>query len=115
VTGRPADGPETREPAGAEVEEEYDGPARLVVGEREIVVHARLSGHFEPLSGRYHWAGRLHPSAELHEVARPNRQARLVTEGGRTADATIREEDPWGGFRISGSGRPPFAVPTEVG
>jgi hypothetical protein len=95
-------------------DEEYDGPARLVAGDREVVVHARLSGHFEPISGSYRWAGRLHPSAELSAAVRPNEEVRLLTEGGRAADATIREADPWGGFRICGSGRPPFAVPTEV-
>jgi hypothetical protein len=94
--------------------QEYDGPARLLVGDREVPVHARLSGRFEPISGRYQWAGRLHPSASLSEAVRPNMEVRLVTEPGPAADATIREEDPWGGFRISGSGRPPFAVPTEV-
>ncbi len=96
------------------VEEEYDGPAQLLVGSSEVAVHARLSGHFEPISGQYHWAGRLRPSAELSTAVRPNAEVRLVTDGGRAADATIREEDPWGGFRISGSGRPPFAVPTEA-
>jgi len=95
-------------------EEEYDGPARLVVGGRDLTVHVRLSGHFEPISGRYHWSGRVHPSAELSTAVRPNEAVRLVTAGERAADATVREEDPWGGFRISGSGRPPFAVPTEV-
>lgn len=114
MTGHPAD-PDCAEPAGAAVEEVYDGPARLVVGEDEIAVHVRLSGRFEPISGRYQWAGRLHPSARLSAAVRPNAAVRLVTEGGRAADATIREEDPWGGFRVSGSGRPPFAVPAEVG
>jgi len=100
--------------SGEPADEEYDGPARLVVGGREVTVRVRLSGHFEPISGRYHWAGRLHPSPELSAAVRPNAAVRLVTEGGRAADATVREEDPWGGFRVSGSGRPPFAVPTEV-
>jgi hypothetical protein len=95
--------------------EEYDGPAQLLVGDHEVAVHARLSGRFEPISGRYQWGGRLRPSALLSTVVRPNAAVRLVTEGGRAADATIREEDPWGGFRVSGIGRPPFAVPTEVG
>jgi hypothetical protein len=111
--------PDPRDAAAAgrldDVAEEYDGPARLVVQGRELAVHVRLSGHFEPISGRYHWAGRLHPSDEVSAAVRPNTTVRLVTEGGYAADATIREQDPWGGFRVSGSGRPPFAVPTEAG
>jgi hypothetical protein len=110
VTHEPDEPGEPGEPG----DEGYDGPARLVVGDREVSVQARLSGHFEPISGRYRWAGRLCPSPGLSAAVRPNEEVRLVTEGGRAADATIREKDPWGGFRVSGSGRPPFAVPTEV-
>ena len=94
--------------------EGFDGPVRLVVGGREVAVHARLSGHFEPISGLYHWAGRLCPSEELNAAVRPNEKVRLVAEDGQSAEATIREQDPWGGLRISGSGRPPFPVPTEA-
>ncbi len=97
-----------------EVAEEYDGPAVLVCEGREIAVHARLSGRFEPISGRYQWTGRLHPSDDVRATVRPNTAVRLHTGDGRSAEATIREEDPWGGFRIGGTGRPPFAVPTEV-
>ncbi len=93
----------------------YDGPARLVVDGRTLSVHARLSGRFEPISGRYQWAGRLRPDEELAASVRPNATVRLETDGGHTAEATIREQDPWGGFRISGTGRPPFDVPTETG
>ncbi|HEX2177893.1 MAG TPA: DUF4873 domain-containing protein [Nocardioidaceae bacterium] len=102
-----------RDPA-EEVTEEYDGPARLVVDDREIAVHARLSGHFEPIAGRYQWAGRLRAGDDTRAALQPNLDVRLYTEDGYAADATLREEDPWGGFRITGSGRPPFAVPTEI-
>jgi len=114
VTGGPAEDRAGPEPE-TDAEAAYDGPARLVVGEREVAVRVRLSGHFEPISGRYHWAGRLHPSAELSATVRANAAVRLVAEDGRAADATVREEDPWGGFRVSGTGRPPFAVPTDMG
>lgn len=96
-----------------EVEEEYDGPATLTVDDREHAVRARLSGHFEPITGRYQWAGRLHGDDDLREALRPNSAVRLRTEAGGTAEATVREQDPWGGFRVSGAGRPPFAVPAE--
>jgi hypothetical protein len=95
-------------------DEEYDGPARLAVDGREIGVHARLSGHFEPIAGEYQWAGRLHPSDEVRETLRPNLDVVMTIGDDKSAAATVREQDPWGGFRISGSGRPPFAVPTET-
>jgi hypothetical protein len=92
--------------------EDYDGPARLVLDDRELDVRVRLSGRFEPISGRYQWAGRLSPTDELSAALHPNIPVRLCTEEGE-ADASIREEDPWGGFRICGTGRPPFTVPVE--
>ena len=95
-------------------EEEYAGPARLVVDDLEIAVHVHLSGHFEPIAGQYQWAGRVQPSDEVRATLRPNVAVRLHTAGGHVADGTVREEDPWGGFRLAGSGRPPFAVPAEV-
>jgi Domain of unknown function (DUF4873) len=97
-------------------EEGYDGPARVVAGDRELGVHATLSGHFEPISGRYQWAGRLRldDDSRAGEVLRPNTPVHLRTGDGMAADATIRETDPWGGFRVSGTGRPPFAVPSEI-
>ena len=95
-------------------DEEYDGPARLAVDGREIDVHARLSGHFEPIAGTYQWAGRLRPTDEVRETLRPNLDVVMTIGDEKSAAATVREQDPWGGFRISGSGRPPFAVPTET-
>jgi Domain of unknown function (DUF4873) len=97
------------------VEEEYDGPALLVVDGREVAVHARLSGGFEPISGRYQWRGRVRLDEDAGDLLRPNAGAvELHTEGDHVARATVREQDPWGGFRVSGEGRPPFAVPTEA-
>jgi hypothetical protein len=98
----------------SEVEEAYDGPARLLVDGRELAVHATLSGRFEPISGTYQWAGRLRPSDDLRAAVQQGRSVRLETRPGHAAAATMREEDPWGGFRIGGTGRPPFAVPTEI-
>lgn len=101
-------------PDEQDVAEEYDGPAHLLLQGREVAVSTSLSGHFEPISGRYQWAGRVHPDDALRDVLRPNIDVRLRIESGGEVEATVREEDPWGGFRISGAGRPPFAVPSEV-
>ena len=94
-------------------QEEYDGPATLLVDGRELAARARLSGHFEPITGRYQWAGRLDPDDDLRAVLRSNTDVGLRTDSGGTAEATVREEDPWGGFRVSGTGHPPFAIPAE--
>jgi hypothetical protein len=107
-------GKDPRPPAD-DIEEEYDGPALLVMDGREVAVHARLSGRFEPISGRYQWAGRLRLDEEACDPLRPNSgRVELRTRGGHAAPAAVREQDPWGGFRISGEGRPPFPVPSEA-
>lgn len=93
--------------------EEYAGPARVLVDDHDVAVHATLSGHFEPISGDYHWSGRIGPDAALAELVRPNTTVRLAVGDGPAEQATLREQDPWGGFRVSGSGRPPFEVPHE--
>ncbi|MGH3366369.1 MAG: DUF4873 domain-containing protein [Nocardioidaceae bacterium] len=116
----PVEAPEPLEPAEplepVEAAEEYDGPAVLVVADGEVDGHAHLSGHFEPITGRYQWAGRLRPSDEVSAAVRQNAgSVRLRTPFGHEADAAVREQDPWGGFRITGTGRPPFDVPSEPG
>ena len=65
-------------------EDDYRGPATLVADDREIPVEVVLRGHFQPIDGRFHWYGRLSAS------------------------------DPWGRYRITGTGKPPFAVPQEL-
>lgn len=97
-----------------EVEEEYDGPARLTVADRDLDVHATLSGRFDPITGRYQWSGRLRPDGTLDTVLEPNAgTVELTIDEGHRAAMSVRERDPWGGFRVAGTGRPPFAVPTE--
>jgi hypothetical protein len=82
----------------------YRGPA-LVGGVR---VRLHLAGRFEPVSGRYHWAGRTEPSAALVGLLRAGRRDVPVTVGARTARARLGEIDPWGGVRVTGVGEPPY-------
>jgi hypothetical protein len=91
--------------------EEYVGPAVVSAsasadGEVDVEVEVRLRGQFEPLDGRFHWYGRVSPSPELAEV-RPGSTVTLRTPHG-SASGRLADRDPWGRFRISGTGRPPY-------
>ncbi len=88
---------ETHEP-----EEQYDGPAR--VGQVEVEV--RLRGHFQPIDGRFHWWGRIATDPALAQHASGS-TVTLETPHG-AAQGRLSDVDPWGRFRISGTGKPPF-------
>ncbi len=66
----------------------------------------RLRGHFEPIDGRFHWYGRITttPPVEAHTSGST---VTLVTPYGE-AQGRLSDVDPWGRFRVSGTGRPPF-------
>ena len=83
-------------------QEQYDGPARI--GSTEVDV--RLRGHFQPIDGHFHWWGRVAAGVGTDEHS-PGAEVTLVTPHGE-ATAKLTDLDPWGRFRISGTGRPPF-------
>ena len=83
--------------------EEYAGPA--VVDDVEVDV--RLRGHFEPLDGSFHWYGRIAANEVLDAQVQSGATVTLTTPQG-TAQGRLSDVDPWGRFRISGTGRPPF-------
>lgn len=88
-------------------EEEYDGPARVVLDERAVDVAVRLRGHFEPIDGRFHWWGRITRSEELDGATRAGATVVVETPHG-SAPGRLSDVDPWGRFRVAGTGRPPF-------
>lgn len=88
-----------------EPQEEYAGPATLLVDDRAIAVRADLRGRFEPIDGRFHWYGRV-AGDSLDDVP-PGSLVRLATSHGE-ATARLSDVDPWGRPRVSGVGRPPF-------
>jgi hypothetical protein len=104
-------------PTTGEVElpaEEYVGSAVVSTGSTPgdgdgsttgTEVQVNLRGRFEPLDGRFHWYGRIaaDPLAEL----RAGMTVTLTTSRG-SAEGRLSDIDPWGRFRISGTGRPPF-------
>jgi hypothetical protein len=89
--------------------EEYRGPATLRVGGDSLAVSIRVSARFEPVEGRFRWAGRTTPDAVLRErVGGGLRDGLLTIPGGPETKVRLSEPDPWGGVRLSGTGTPPW-------
>lgn len=90
-------------------DEEYRGPAVLTFDENRHPVEIRLSATFEPVEGRFRWAGRTSPDAVLLErTTNGLREARLSIGEAQPTDVRLSEPDPWGGVRLSGTGTPPW-------
>lgn len=87
--------------------EEYAGPADVLLDGDRLPVSVRLRGHFEPIDGRFHWWGRLQACDALDAATRSGSTVTLETPLGR-AEGRLSDVDPWGRFRITGTGRPPF-------
>ena len=85
-----------------EPQERYDGPARVADHEVDVV----LRGHFEPIDGKFHWWGRIAPDPQLTERASGS-TVEIATPHG-SAVGRLSDVDPWGRFRIAGTGSPPF-------
>lgn len=84
----------------------YDGPATVVLDDAEQAVTVTLRGAFQPLDGHFHWYGRIADAPELAAL-RSGSHVRLRTDHGE-ADGRVSDRDPWGRFRITGTGTPPF-------
>ena len=89
-----------------EPQEEYAGPATIAAGGTSVEVEADLRGRFEPIDGRFHWWGRIatDPALDAHTSGAT---VTLETPHG-AAEGRLSDVDPWGRFRISGTGKPPF-------
>ena len=99
-------------------DEGYAGPAVLTADGRQVAVRAVLDARHEPHDGRLHWFGRVtvddagpdhaavpDPAAVLAGAGR----VELSTESGR-AEGRIGDVDPWGRYRITGLGAPPYRI-----
>lgn len=84
--------------------ESYRGIASL---DESLDVEVTLRGHFEPLDGRFHWYGRIAADDAVAAQHRSGATLRIITPHG-SAEGRINDVDPWGRFRISGTGTPPF-------
>ncbi|WP_156042432.1 DUF4873 domain-containing protein [Rhodococcus sp. UNC363MFTsu5.1] len=93
-----------------EDDDAYAGAAVLTADEVALTVQVHLNGHFEPLDGNYHWYGRIAGSG-LTELKRRGRSAlHLTIAEGPATPATLAEQDPWGNYRITGVGPPPYPL-----
>lgn len=94
----------------------YRGPAILLVDGRDVPVTVILDARHEPQDGKVHWFGRLTLPADpdpepglLSALTAANGSLEVCTDGGRSA-ARIGDLDPWGRYRVTGVGRPPYTV-----
>jgi hypothetical protein len=101
----PAKGPAVARAAdddcGTFVEDVYDGPA-TVDGH---AVRVRLTGHLDPIDGRYHWQGTV-----FDAPAETPRGAVPVVIDGNTVTGRCTERTQQGGYQIAGAGAPPFRL-----
>jgi hypothetical protein len=95
-------------------EDGYEGRATLRVEDTELSVDVVLAGNFEPIDGKYHWYGRVLANAELTELVGARKVGASIGTPHGAADGRLTDPDPWGRYRISGTGRPPFPVPTTL-
>lgn len=86
----------------------YDGPAVLALPAGDVEVQARLSGHLEAIDGRYHWRGTV--SGELPADVLKGARTVTLSAAGYSAPARVVEKTPWGGYTVTGTGTPPFAL-----
>lgn len=90
----------------------YSGAATLEIGGARHPVQVRLTGHLDPLDGRYHWQGTVFDSASgpLSDDLFKQVRTGTLTIGRRSAPARIVEQTPWGTHSVAGVGAPPYAL-----
>ncbi|WP_231983749.1 DUF4873 domain-containing protein [Mycobacterium sp. E2733] len=89
----------------------YDGAATLEIAGASHPVRVRLTGHLDPIDGRYHWQGTVFgsPSRPLPDEALRHARTATLTVGRHSAAARIVEQTPWGTHSVAGVGAPPYA------
>lgn len=92
----------------------YLGPATLTVGDVEFAVEVDLSGVFQPIDGRYHWYGRIAAHDGLEQLLGGRKHTGELRTPQGAARGEICDPDPWGRYRILGTGKPPFALLSEA-
>ena len=88
----------------------YDGPAELLGGAAAIAVEVKLRGHFDPISGKYSWYGRVAAGPEVAALVADGAQRVVLRTPHAEVETALHDVDPWGRPRVSGFGRAPFPV-----
>ncbi|BBY56628.1 DUF4873 domain-containing protein [Mycolicibacillus koreensis] len=89
-------------------EDLYDGPAVVTHDGTEQTSRIRLTGHFDPIDGQYHWQGMLYGELTGPKVTGSQVAIRI---GAHRADARVTERTPWGTLSVVGvAGYPPFPL-----
>lgn len=97
--------------SGAADDETYDGVATLTIAGTCHPVRVRLTGHLDPIDGRYHWQGTVFsPPAQPLPAEALKARTVTVTVGERSAPARIVERTPWGTHSVAGVGAPPYPL-----
>jgi hypothetical protein len=90
----------------------YDGAAEMRVDDVDHPVRVRLTGHVDPIDGKYHWRGMVFEYAPEQAPKMPKPVA--VTIAGRTAEAQLTEVTPWGTHSVAGVGAPPYPLDPDA-
>ncbi len=86
----------------------YDGSATLTIADASRPVRVRLTGHLNPIDGKYHWRGTVFGHSLCDNVLR-NPEVTLSV-GERSAAARITEQAFGGTLSVAGVGAPPFVL-----
>jgi hypothetical protein len=95
-------------------EDGYEGAAELVDGATVVVAQVSLRGHFDPISGKYYWYGRVAASPEVSALVADGARTVTLRTPQRSAQTTLSDVDPWGRPRVEGFGAAPFEVLTDL-
>ncbi|KUI09208.1 monooxygenase [Mycobacterium lehmannii] len=90
----------------AAVTELYDGVAAVRMHDTDHDVRVRLTGHLDPIDGRYHWRGTVFDLPS--DMRLP--QAVRISIHDRTAEGQLTEVTPWGTHSVTGVGTPPYPL-----
>lgn len=88
----------------------YDGPAELIDGDTRVPVRVTLAGHFDPVSGKYSWYGRVAASPEVAALVESGSRSLVLRTPHGDVETRLSDVDPWGRPRVAGFGAAPFAV-----
>jgi hypothetical protein len=95
-------------------DEGYAGPATLTVDGRDVPVTVLLDARHEPHDGKLHWFGRLTLAGAVEPAVLTALSSSTSTLELRTAGpgspARVGDIDPWGRYRVTGVGHPPYPL-----